>query len=163
MTSSRRSLLSRSLLSMPFLSGALLEALQPALRGQEKAALSPALDAPQAAPASHKVVFENSFIRVLSVTLPDLGSPEPMHYHPWPSLFLSYETGGKSPHYLIHVQDGPTIDIPSRTTPVHGGVWEATWHPKPDTLHSIELLDKGEPGPGSLPGILRIEVKLAGK
>jgi hypothetical protein len=45
------------------------------------------LDAVVAAPAHHKVLFENENIRVLEVTLePD--DEEPVHHHRWPSIFV---------------------------------------------------------------------------
>lgn len=59
-------------------------------------------DAVQAAPASHKVVFENALVRVLEVTVPPNGQTEPMHHHRWPSFFLDWDTGGKSPHIRYH-------------------------------------------------------------
>ena len=45
-------------------------------------------DAVQAAPDSHKVIFENALVRVLEVTVPPNGQTEPMHHHRWPSFFL---------------------------------------------------------------------------
>jgi hypothetical protein len=42
-------------------------------------------DAVQAAPDSHKVIFENALVRVLEVTVPPNGQTEPMHHHHWPS------------------------------------------------------------------------------
>jgi hypothetical protein len=38
-------------------------------------------DAVQAAPDSHKVLFENALVRVLEVPIPPVGKPEPMHHH----------------------------------------------------------------------------------
>ncbi len=47
----------------------------------------PQLDAVIAAPAHHKVLFENDRLRVLDVTLePD--DEEPVHHHRWPSVFV---------------------------------------------------------------------------
>jgi len=47
----------------------------------------PKLDAVIAAPAHHKVLFENDRLRVLEVTLqPD--EEEPVHHHRWPSVFV---------------------------------------------------------------------------
>ena len=47
----------------------------------------PALDAVVAAPANHKVMFENDRLRVLEVILhPD--EEEPVHHHRWPSVFV---------------------------------------------------------------------------
>ncbi len=117
-------------------------------------------DAVKAAPASHKVVFENAFVRVLQVTLPPRGGTEPMHTHRWPSLFLGYDTGGTTPHIRYHRADGKVIDQPSRTEPVHQGVWSGNWM-KPEPMHAIEVVDPGKPGPGAPPGWLRVEIKCA--
>ena len=46
-----------------------------------------ALDAVAAAPAHHKVLFENDRLRVLEVTLPP-DDEEPVHHHRWPSIFV---------------------------------------------------------------------------
>ena len=43
-------------------------------------------DAVQAAAASHKIIFENSIVRILEVPTPLVGKPEPIHHHRWPSL-----------------------------------------------------------------------------
>ena len=47
----------------------------------------PALDAVAAAPANHKVLFENDRLRVLEVVVPP-GEGEPVHHHRWPSVFV---------------------------------------------------------------------------
>jgi hypothetical protein len=47
----------------------------------------PALDAVIAAPAHHKVLFENDRLRVLEVTL-EPNDEEPVHHHLWPSVFV---------------------------------------------------------------------------
>jgi hypothetical protein len=53
----------------------------------------PALDAVTAAPANHKVLFENDRLRVLEVTL-ESGDEEPMHHHRWPSVFVFDQVQG---------------------------------------------------------------------
>jgi hypothetical protein len=53
----------------------------------------PALDAVIAAPANHKVVFENDHLRVLEVTL-EPGEEEPLHHHRWPSVFVFDQVQG---------------------------------------------------------------------
>jgi len=45
----------------------------------------PALDAPIAAPANHKVLFENERVRVLDVIV-GVGARETLHAHCWPSV-----------------------------------------------------------------------------
>ena len=47
----------------------------------------PLLDAAVAAPASHRVLFENDAVRVLEVIL-EPGEEEPIHHHRWPSVFV---------------------------------------------------------------------------
>lgn len=130
------------------------------LQAQSKQGYPDGFDAVQAAPASHKVIFENSFIRVLQVTLPPVGSTEPMHYHRYPSLFLGYDTGGKSPHIRYHTPDGKIVDQPAHSDPVHPGVWSGDWMPS-EPMHAIEVVEAEEPGPGAPPGWLRIEIKCA--
>ena len=47
----------------------------------------PSLDAVIAAPANHKVLFENDRLRVLEVIL-EPEEEEPTHHHRWPSVFV---------------------------------------------------------------------------
>ena len=47
----------------------------------------PSLDAVLAAPANHKVLFENDRLRVLEVIL-EPEEEEPTHHHRWPSVFV---------------------------------------------------------------------------
>jgi len=58
------------------------------LYAQDKSEFPRRFDAVQAAPNSHKVVFENPFVRVLEVTVPAAGKTEPMHHHRWPSFLF---------------------------------------------------------------------------
>lgn len=74
--------------------------------GQDKSDFPDGFDAVQAAPNSHKVIFENEFVRVLEVTVPPAGTTEPMHHHRWPSFFLDWDTGGGRPHIRYHRPDG---------------------------------------------------------
>jgi hypothetical protein len=130
------------------------------LYGQDKNGFPDGFDAAQAAPNSHKVIFENEFIRVLQVTLPPAGQAEPMHFHRWPSLFIGYDTGGTTAHIRYHTPDGKVHDQPSQTEPVHAGEWGAEWM-KPEPMHSIEVVENAKPGPGGFPGWLRVEIKCA--
>lgn len=130
------------------------------LYAQDNAGFPQGFDAVEAAPDSHKVVFENAFIRVVQVTLPPAGHAEPMHHHRWPSLFLGYNTGGKTAHIRYHTPDGEVRDIPSHFDPPHPGLWEAEWM-KPEPLHSIETVEAPMPSPGAPPGWLRAEIKCA--
>jgi len=133
------------------------------LFGQDKSAFPDGYDAVQAAPASHRVVFENAFIRIVHDTLPPAGSSEPMHTHRWPSVFLGYDTGGKKAHLRYHTPDGRVRDIPSQTAPVHPGTWESGHWMAPESMHSIEVVENPAPGPGGFSDWLRIEVKCTPK
>src|SRR5271157_3229357 len=76
-----------------------------AVYGQDKSSFPDGFDAVQAAPKSHRVVFENAFVRVLEVSVV-AGETVRMHHHRWPSLLVSWDTGGKSPHVRYHRADG---------------------------------------------------------
>ena len=115
-------------------------------------------DAVQVAPGSHKVVFENALVRVLEVSIPPSGSTIPMHHHRWPSFFLSWDTGGRSPHVHYRRADGSVVDQPSKDSPVHEGAWSVRWM-KPEPMHSIEIVEAPPSTPG--PSDLRIEIKCA--
>jgi hypothetical protein len=50
------------------------------------------LDATIAAPASHRVLLEDSHVRVLVVAIPP-GQKEPVHTHRWPSVLVEERVG----------------------------------------------------------------------
>jgi hypothetical protein len=128
--------------------------------GQDKSGFPEGYDAVQAAPNSHKVIFENAIVRVLEVTIPAPGSTEPMHHHRWPSFFLDWDTGGASPHIRYHRPDGTVSDNPSANEPVHPGAWSVHWM-KPEPMHAIEVVDmpKSAANVPAGPPELRIEIK----
>jgi hypothetical protein len=104
------------------------------LYGQDKSDFPDGYDAVQAAPDTHKVIFENALVRVLEATVPPAGKTIPMHHHRWPSFFLSWDTGGKSPHIRYHRADGSVRDDPSKEEPIHAGRWSVQWmNPEPST------------------------------
>ncbi len=114
----------------------------------------------QAAPDTHKLVFENEFVRVLEVSVPAAGSTVPMHHHRWPSLSLNWDTGGATSHIRYHRGDGSVTDSPSRDEPVHAGRWSVHWM-KPEPMHAIEVVEKPKSA-GAVPDeppSLRIEIK----
>ena len=113
-------------------------------------------DAVQKAAGTHKVVFENALVRVLEVTVPPAGSTIPMHHHRWPSFFLSWDTGGSSPHVRYRRADGSVVDQPSKDHPVHEGSWAVRWQ-APEPMHSIEVVESAPRTAG--PSDLRIEIK----
>jgi hypothetical protein len=54
------------------------------------------------APKSHRVLFENAFVRVLEVIVAP-GTTEPMHHHRWPSLFPVWDSGrADGAHSVLH-------------------------------------------------------------
>jgi hypothetical protein len=114
-------------------------------------------DAVQAAPGSHKVAFENDFVRVLQVIVPPPGATEPMHHHRWPSFFLKWDKGGKSPHIRYIRPDGSVRDVPSVDRPAHPGKWMVQWM-KPEPMHSIHVVERPDIRPDD-PTLLRIEIK----
>ena len=120
--------------------------------GQDKSSFPNGFDAVQAAPTSHKVLFENAVVCVLEVS-ESPNTTVPMHHHRWPSLLVSRETGGRSPHVRYHRADGTVKDIPSTEVPIHPGTWAVDWM-KPEPMHSVEILDAPAANPD-----LRIEIK----
>ena len=130
------------------------------LHGHGKADFPDGYDAVQAAPDTHKVIFENEFVRVLEVTVPAAGKIIPMHHHRWPSFFLDWDSGGGSPHIRYRQPDGAVRDIPAKEEPRHPGVWHVGWM-KPEAMHSIEVVSKSESATqrSEDPTGLRIEIK----
>lgn len=128
--------------------------------GQEKTGFPDGYDAVQAAPATHKVIFENELVRVLEVTVPPGGQTIPMHHHRWPSFFLSWDTGGKSPHIRYHRADGSVRNQASIDSALHPGNWKVGWM-KPEPMHAIEVMENPESANAGAAGPtdLRIEIK----
>ncbi len=124
---------------------------------QDKSGFPEGYDAVQAAPKSHKVIFENALVRVLEVTVPPPGRTEPMHHHRWPSFFLAWDTGGKTPHVRYIRPDGSVRDEPSVNEPVHPYKWSIGWM-KPEPMHAIQVVDRPERA-STEPPLLRIEIK----
>jgi hypothetical protein len=130
------------------------------LYGQDRPDFPDGYDAVQAAPNSHKVIFENAFVRVLEVTVPQPSKTIPMHHHRWPSFFLDWDTGGGTPHIRYHRPDGSVRDIPGAEEPVHPGAWSVQWM-KPEPMHAIEVVElpKSAAALPESPPSLRIEIK----
>src|SRR5579863_990367 len=89
------------------------------LYGQDKSEFPDGYDAVEAAPNSHKVVFENAFVRVLEVTVPAAGKTEPMHHHRWPSFFFDWDRGAVCPMFDIIVRTAPFATVRARKRQVH--------------------------------------------
>ncbi len=129
------------------------------LAGQNPAGFPDGYDAVQAAPNSHRVLFENAFVRVLEVTVPP-GTKEPMHHHRWPSLFLRWDAGGRTAHQRYYRPDGSIHDMPSNEKPVTAGAWRVTWM-EPEPMHSIENAETPESALTlpKVPPTVRVELK----
>lgn len=112
-------------------------------------------DAVIAAPQSHRVIFENSLVRVLEVTVPPAGTSEPMHHHRWPGFFLDWDVGGKTNHLRYHRYNGSIRDIPSIDAPAQPGHWSVKWI-EPEPMHAIETIEKVNDGKD-----LRVEIKIS--
>jgi len=116
-----RALRSRNLAVMILLLGAFaLFAGRWYFFGQDKSDFPDGYDAGQVAPKSHRILFENAFVRVLEVTVPP-GTKEPIHHHRWPSLFLVWDTGGRTAHLRYYLADGSVRDHPSTDRPLLEG------------------------------------------
>jgi hypothetical protein len=91
------------------------------------------LDAVVAAPNSHRVVFENDVVRVLSVTV-EPGVREPEHTHRWPSVMVTHQRA----RIRYYVGDELTFTspdpLPDEELP-RGGWLE------PEGPHSVENID----------------------
>jgi hypothetical protein len=121
----------------------------------------PGFDALQAAPQSHKLLFENALVRVLAVDLPKPGEKVPMHHHRWPSLAISWDTGGGSAHIRYLRRGEPIREIPLTDAPTHSGTWDIHWM-APEPMHSVEVVEwpKDAAAHASDPPELRIEIKV---
>ena len=124
------------------LSAAVFFAGRSYLFGQDKSDFPDGFDGVQAAPNSHRVLFENAFVRVLQVTVPP-GTKEPMHHHRWPSLFLYWDAGGRTAHQRYYRADGTVHDAPSIERPQTEGKWMVKWM-APEPLHSVENAETPE-------------------
>lgn len=74
--------------------------------GTDPAGWDPSLDSLAAAPANHRLLYEDESIRVLSVSIAP-GQTEPRHHHRWPSVFVIDSLGNKMRDF-----DGDGREIP---------------------------------------------------
>lgn len=91
-------------------------------------------DAVIAAPSSHKVLLENSRVRVLEVVIPP-GMTEPAHTHAWPSVMRF-----KSPQPLTYITyadgAGKLSELKRYEVPM-GEVGQTQWG-EPEGLHAVQ-------------------------
>ena len=132
------------------------------LSAQSKPGFPDGFDAVEAAPESHKVLFENASVRVLQVQVAP-GVKEPMHHHRWPSIFLNWDVGGRTAHQRIYHAEGGVHDIPSQERPLVPGVWRVKWM-EPEPMHSVENLETPESAKSlpQHPPTVRVEFKFLG-
>src|SRR5262249_34751244 len=97
----------------------------------------PALDALQAAPNHHRLIFENDHVRVLEVRIP-AGAVVPLHTHRWPAL-LHLQT------WSDHVRRDETgaIVFDSRNAERVRAMPTVIWS-EPLPPHSVENVGDGE-------------------
>lgn len=119
------------------------------------------LDAVRAAPNSHKVLFENSIVRVLEMSVPP-GTKEPFHHHRWPSVFISLDSGGPIGASRYYNQDGKIVrDTPRTSHPINNPpLWRIKWM-RPEPLHAIENTETAESSRTLpyRPAVIRVEFK----
>lgn len=132
------------------------------LSAQSKPGFPDGFDAVEAAPQSHKVLFENGSVRVLQVQVAP-GVKEPMHHHRWPSIFLNWDVGGRTAHQRIYHAEGNVHDIPSQERPLAPGSWRVKWM-EPEPMHSVENLETPESAKSlpQRPPTVRLEFKFLG-
>jgi hypothetical protein len=112
--------------------------------GQDKSGFPDGYDAVQAAPDTHKVIFENAFVRVLEVAAPPPGGTIPMPHHRWPSFFLDRDTGGGTPHIRYRRPDGSVRDTPSPEEPARSGTWHVQMDESRANARHCSRLQAGE-------------------
>ena len=94
------------------------------------------LDALQAAPESHRLLFESDVVRVLETTIPP-GETTPVHTHRWPGIQYFVSFG----HFVRRDADGAVL-FDSRGGPVPqagSAVWSEALPP-----HTLENVDGSE-------------------
>jgi hypothetical protein len=74
------------------------------------------LDAVVAAPASHRIIFENDRVRVLSVTIPP-GKTEPVHTHKWPSV-MRVDVPQPITYLTYAAKDGKLVETGRKLQPM---------------------------------------------
>lgn len=94
------------------------------------------LDALEAAPESHRLLFENDAVRVLETTIAP-GKTTPVHTHRWPGLLYVLSIG----HFVRRDADGAIlVDTRDAGLPQPGSaIWSETLPP-----HTLENVDTSE-------------------
>jgi hypothetical protein len=95
------------------------------------------LDALQAAPESHRLLFESDVVRVLETTIPP-GGTTPVHTHRWPGIQYFVSIG----HFVRRDADGAVLFDSRGGGPVPqvgSAVWSEALPP-----HTLENVDGSE-------------------
>jgi hypothetical protein len=96
------------------------------------------LDATIAASASHRVLLEDSHVRVLVVTIPP-GQKEPVHTHRWPSVLVQERVGRRvSEEYVTDVR-GRLVPRNPVTSPAIAGF--RAMRLGPEGPHAVQNLE----------------------
>ena len=123
-----------SILAILLIAGPVAQSQNETKRSKEACPWPADLDAVQAAPENHKVIFENEHVRVLEVTIAPHGK-EPIHVHCWPGTLYVTQAGD-----AIDRDANGKILFDSRQLKVRPKVPFVEWTP-PEGPHSVENLD----------------------
>ena len=96
------------------------------------------LDATIAAPANHKIIYEDDEVRVLLVTLKP-GEREKPHDHPWPSIMVMLDTPRSGGNIDEHGNRQPALPLPADL------VLPVVIRVAPEALHSNYNDDPSQP------------------
>src|SRR5450755_2448492 len=75
----------------------------------------------------------------------------------WPSFFLNWDSGGRSPHIRHHQPGGIVRNSQGSEQPIHAGHWVVRWM-KPEPMHAIDSVDNNR-APGEQ-AFVRVEIKV---
>lgn len=99
--------------------------------GTDPKTWNPAMDGPSAAPANHKIIFENDTLRLQSVTVSPM-SEEHYHDHPYPSVLVPDQA---PPKELDRNRAGEEFDLSALA-----GLAPYAFVQPPEGLHSVKNL-----------------------
>jgi quercetin dioxygenase-like cupin family protein len=108
------------------------------------------LDAMEAAPKHHTLLFENDAVRVLDAHV-EPGETVPVHTHRWPSVLYLLSAS----EFVRRDPEGKVL-LDTRGAVAHAAVGSVSWDP-PLTPHSLENV-----GPAQMRSIM-VEVKRVGE
>ena len=100
------------------------------------------LDAVKAAPANHKIVFENEKVRILEVLLEPYEN-EPVHTHKWPSVMWSANPdflNAKVIYYNYRLDPATSKWVIRDSAVNHGGPANRGGYLKPEGPHSVRCV-----------------------